>query len=118
MNDATSSRTSHAGASRFAYPQAAGARPKRNSRQRQTFEMGSSRDVGRDRADRVWLAEGMVVMDDLIPDWKSKQIAMRCAKLRRELLSLSTISRMTGVRRGKVYVLIRIGEQLLSMEGA
>jgi len=47
---------------------------------------------------------------------RQNNTAIRCAKLRRELLSLSTISRLTGVKRGKVYVMVQLGERLLSLE--
>lgn len=47
---------------------------------------------------------------------QARNDAIRCAKLRRELLSLSTISRLTGIKRGKIYVMVKLGERLMSLE--
>lgn len=57
-------------------------------------------------------------MSGAMSELRHQKTAIRCAKLRRELLSLSTISRLTGVKRGKVYVLVQLGERLLSLEEA
>lgn len=57
-------------------------------------------------------------MPGALSELRHQQTAIRCAKLRRELLSLSAISRLTGVTRGKVYVMVKLGERLLSLEEA
>lgn len=47
---------------------------------------------------------------------RSQALAIRCAKLRAEGLSLSDISEITGVPRDRVRDRITLGERLISMQ--
>lgn len=47
---------------------------------------------------------------------RSQAVAIRCAKLREEGLSLSAISGLTGIPRDQVRARIALGKRLLSME--
>lgn len=46
---------------------------------------------------------------------RGQQLAIRCAKLRREGLSLSEIADLTGIRKEQANAKIILGERLLSL---
>ncbi|WP_430444869.1 MAG: hypothetical protein ACQZ2J_27660 [Pseudomonas piscis] len=46
---------------------------------------------------------------------RGQQLAIRCAKLRREGLSLSEVAELTGIRKEQANAKIILGERLLSL---
>ncbi|WP_178116148.1 hypothetical protein [Pseudomonas sp. LD120] len=46
---------------------------------------------------------------------RGQQLAIRCAKLRREGLSLSEVAQATGIKKEQANAKITLGERLLSL---
>ncbi|WP_177409195.1 MULTISPECIES: hypothetical protein [unclassified Pseudomonas] len=46
---------------------------------------------------------------------RGQQLAIRCAKLRREGMSLSEIARLTSINKEQVNAKVTLGERLLSL---
>lgn len=46
---------------------------------------------------------------------RGQQLAIRCAKLRREGVSLSEIARLTSINKEQVNAKVTLGERLLSL---
>ncbi|MBP5119602.1 hypothetical protein HUS85_27585 [Pseudomonas protegens] len=47
---------------------------------------------------------------------RGQQLAIRCAKLRREGLSLSEVAQATGIKKEQVNAKVTLGERLLSLD--